>query len=393
MRRLFFALGLALLITSIPASAQSPLTTRLDSFFRTLATNQPGIAVSIQQHGSVIYQNTAGLTNPGSGLSNPNPGGGAAEAANTPIDSTTNFRMASVTKQFTAMAILLLEKDHRLTVDDPIGHWLPELPKDIGNRVLIRHLLTHSSGIEDYESLIPDTQTTQVLDKDVLDLLSRHDTTYFPPGTRFRYSNSGFCLLALIIERAAGQSYAEFLRARIFLPLHMDHSTVYEKGNPVFHRAMGFAKNSTGAIIPRDQSVTSATKGDGGVYTSLSDYRRWITGLQQNRLIDLPATLNRLRFAIRNSSEEASSARRATTSPWYAAGWFITGTAPRVLYHSGSTCGFENQVIWMPEDEWSIVYFSNLADNTPPITKILSIIDDVGASKLIRILTLEEQTR
>ncbi|HTR29025.1 MAG TPA: serine hydrolase domain-containing protein [Puia sp.] len=371
MRRLFFAPGLALL-TSFPASAQSSLTTRLDSFFRTLPPTQPGIAVSIQQRGAVIYENTAGLANP-------NPGG-AVEAAGTPIDSTTNFRMASVTKQFTAMAILLLEKDHRLSVEDPIGRWLPELPKDIGKHVLIRHLLTHSSGIEDYESLIPDSQTSQVLDKDVLDLLSRHDTTYFAPGTRFRYSNSGFCLLALIVERASRQSYAAYIKNRIFLPLQMDHSTVYEKGNPIFHRAMGFAKDSTGAIIPRDQSVTSATKGDGGIYTSLTDYRKWIAGLQQNRLIDLPAALSRLRFPME-------------TPAWYAAGWFITRTRPRILYHSGSTCGFENQVIWIPGSGWSIVFFSNLAGNTAAFAKILEILDAAGTPKLTGIMTLEAQTR
>jgi CubicO group peptidase (beta-lactamase class C family) len=120
-------------------NAQPPLTTRLDSFFHTLPANQPGIALSIIKHGEILYQNTAGL---------------ADLNTNIPLDSTTNFRMASLTKQFTAMAILLLDKDKRLTVDDPIGRWLPELPATVGHHVLIRHLLTHSSGIEDYESLI-----------------------------------------------------------------------------------------------------------------------------------------------------------------------------------------------------------------------------------------------
>ena len=225
MWRFKFLITSLILLPWSPIPAQPHLTSRLDSLFHTLPANQPGIALSIQRHGDILYQNTTGLAD----LSN-----------HTPLDSTTNFRMASLSKQFTAMGILLLEKDHLLTVDDPIGHWLPELPKGIGNQVLIRHLLTHSSGIEDYESLIPDTQTTQVLDKDVLDLLIRHDTTYFPPGTRFRYSNSGFCLLALIIERASHQSYAAYVKDHIFLPLHMDHSTVYEKGSPIFHRAMGF---------------------------------------------------------------------------------------------------------------------------------------------------------
>lgn len=358
---------------STPALAQSPLTTRLDSFFHTLSLHQPGFALSIQKNGDILYQNSTGLAD-----------------AHTAIDSTTNFRMASVTKQFTAMAILLLEKDKRLTLDDPIGRWLPELPATVGHRVLIRHLLTHSSGIEDYESLIPDTQTTQVLDADVLKLLSQHDTTYFPPGTRFRYSNSGFCLLALIVERASHQSYASFINDRIFTPLHMDHSTIYEKDRSIFHRAMGYAKDSAGAIIPSDQSVTSATKGDGGVYTSLVDYRKWILALQENRLINLPATLKRLQFPIKISPDTSPS-----TAPnnYYAAGWFINRQSPLILFHSGSTCGFANFVIQIPGDEWSIFYFSNLADNTAPFQKILKILKDSGMEDLSPALGLEDLTR
>ena len=243
-------------------------------------------------------------------------------------------------------------------------------------------MLTHSSGIEDYESLIPDTQTTQVLDADVLNLLSHHDSAYFTPGTRFRYSNSGFCLLALIVERAGHQSYANFIKDSIFLPLHMDHSTVYEKDHDIYHRAMGYAKDSTGKTFPRDQSVTSATKGDGGIYTSLVDYRKWIIALQQNRLINLPATLHRLKFPIGNK-----------TNSDYAAGWFISSQSPTILFHSGSTCGFNNYVIQIPADDWSITFFSNLADSQGTFLQILRLLKDNGAPDLTKIMALEEQTR
>jgi CubicO group peptidase (beta-lactamase class C family) len=368
-------LTITLLWNPFHINAQPPLTTHLDSFFHTLPPNQPGIALSIQKAGDILYQNTAGLADP-----------------TTPLDSTTNFRMASLSKQFTAMAILLLEKDHRLNLDDPIGHWLPELPATIGQHVLIRHLLTHSSGIEDYETLIPDTQTTQILDKDVLELLTHQDTTYFPPGTRFRYSNSGFCLLALIIERASHQSYAGYIKEHIFLPLHMDHSTVYEKDHPIFHRAMGYAKDSTGKTIPRDQDVTSATKGDGGIYTSLVDYRKWIRALQQNRLINLPATLRRLRFPIRTAPDNSTSDNN-TPNTFYAAGWFICDQSPLVLFHSGSTCGFATYIIQIPGDEWSITYFSNLAENHAPFQQILKLLEANGMTGLSAAVGLQDLTR
>lgn len=362
-----------LVLASLPARPQWPAVhpefrVSMDSLFRTLSGNQPGIAFSIGKGDAILYQNAAGVA-------------GLTTAAQ--IDSTTNFRMASVTKQFTAMAILLLEKNHQLSLDDPIGHWLPELPRDIGQKVLVRHLLTHSSGLLDYESLIPDTQKTQVLDADVLRLLARHDSTYFPPGTRFRYSNTGFCLLALIVERAAHQPFRSFVEGHIFRPLRMDHSAIYQQDHPIYHRAMGYALDSNGAIIPSDQSVTSATKGDGGVYTSLTDYAKWSEALQRKSLLDLDASLHRLRFPLTDGTKDR----------YYAAGWFLAGDNPLILFHSGSTCGFSTYVVRIPHDDWSITYFSNLAGNTAPFREILKILHRYGMPDLLPVLQLQDLTR
>lgn len=349
------------------ASAQPQLTAKLDSFFLRQDPHNAGFALSIERDGLTLYRNTTGL---------------ADATTNTPLDSLTDFRMASVTKQFTAMGILLLEKERILTLDDPIGHWLPQLPKDIGQKVLIRHLLTHSSGILDYEDLIPAGQTTQVLDADVLRLLSTHDSTYFPPGSRFRYSNSGFCLLALIIEKASHESYPRFIHDHIFMPLQMTGSTVYDSTQPIPHRAMGYKRDDAGRIVPSDQSLTSATKGDGGVYTSLSDYSKWIRALQQNRFVRLADVMRRLRFPITGMRDS-----------YYAAGWFETTEYPPLLFHSGSTCGFSNFVIQLPGDELSIVYFSNIADNSAPFQQIARIITESGLANIESVFPLHELTR
>jgi len=343
--------ALILLLTTHFAYPQPALKSRLDSFFHQQSPVQPGFVLSIEKHGQSLYYNTTGQG----------------------LDSTTNFRMASVTKQFTAMAILLLEKQGALSVDDPIGRWLPELPTHIGKTILIRHLLTHSSGLLDYENLIPATQTAQVLDTDVLRLLSTHDSTLFPAGSRFRYSNTGFCLLALIIEKASHSTYPEYIKANIFLPLHMDSSAVYIPGAHIPRRAMGY---------PNDQSVTSATKGDGGVYTSLTDYAKWTRALQQNKLINLPATLKRLRFPITGNALS-----------YYAAGWFLYTTPPILLFHSGSTCGFSNFVIQLPADELSIVFFSNLADNQKPFETIAHILKETNFADLSPVFHLHDLTR
>jgi CubicO group peptidase (beta-lactamase class C family) len=371
MRQLYLAV---LLLSIHPVLAQPQLTAKLDSLFRRQPGDQPGLALSIEKNGRVIYRNETGVADKNTG---------------TMLDSLSNFRMASLTKQFTAMGILLLEKDHRLSFDESIRDWLPELPAGIGNQILIRHLLTHSSGLLDYESLIPPSRMRQVLDIDVLHLLQSQDTTYFTPGTRFRYSNSGFCLLALIIERASHQSYATFIKERIFEPLQMDNSVVYEKDRPIPNRALGYAKNAIGRIVPSDQSITSATKGDGGVYTSLADYSKWIRAVQENTLLRLAPTLQRLRFPLNGSRPQFSS---APANSYYAAGWFLTGDSPLILFHPGGTSGFSSFVIQVPGDEWSIVYFSNLADNIAPFKDIISILKETRMGNFSQVLALYELT-
>ncbi len=328
------------------------LSQKLDALFKSQSPTEPGFALMIRQDGKEIYNSTVGLANDSTGYK---------------VTDRTNFRMASVSKQFTAMAILLLEKEGKLSVDDPISKYFPELPKAVGKKVLVRHLLTHSSGIADYESMIPDSQTVQVLDEDILHLIEHTDSTYFKPGTQFRYSNSGFCLLALIVERVSHQPFATFITTRIFMPLKMKESTVYEKGCLIPNRAMGYARDKDGKIIFSDQSITSATKGDGGVYTSLRDYVKWVKALEENKLIDLSAVLKRLHFPINNSPER-----------YYAAGWFELIGKEHILFHSGSTCGFNNYVILIPEKKMSIVFFSNLADRLSTFEAILKILKSDG---------------
>jgi CubicO group peptidase (beta-lactamase class C family) len=191
-------------------------------------------------------------------------------------------------------------------------------------------------------------------------------------------------------------TFPQFIHHRIFAPLHMDNSTVYEAGHLIPHRAMGYARDSSGHIIPSDQSVTSATKGDGGVYTSLSDYAKWIYALQHNTLLPFAATLRRLRFPIGDmphKSERSEAARPQGQTSAYAAGWFIQLDSPQLLFHSGSTCGFANFVIQLPGDAWSLVYFSNIADNTAPFKTILTILKDTGYPDLSSVFILHDQTR
>lgn len=355
----------SLLLVSTAALAQLPK--RLDSLMRaTTQLGQPGAALLVELDGKVIYQSGRGSAN---------------VATKTPITPETNFRMASVSKQFTAMGILLLEKDGKLSLADPIVRFFPEFNGQVGRKVQVRNLLTHSSGLLDYEAVMNPNQHEQLLDADVLTLLKDRDSLYFEPGSAFRYSNSGYCLLALIVERVSGQPFSTFIRERIFKPLHMTQSVIYEARKPIANRAMGYRKKGTNYLFS-DQSVTSATKGDGGVYTSLTDYKKWIDALRNHTLIDLQATLARTGQAIRSKP-----------GSYYGAGWFFQQPNSLVLFHSGSTCGFNNFVVSIPDKNFLMAYFSNKADNKANASAVLKILARAYPTELANILALDELTQ
>jgi CubicO group peptidase (beta-lactamase class C family) len=354
-----------LLLMSTPALAQ--LRERLDSLL--LATNkpnQPGSALLVEIDGKIVYQKGYSLAN---------------IETKAPITLETNFRMASVSKQFTAMGILLLEKDRKLSLDDPLIKFFPEFNGQVARKVQVRNLLTHSSGILDYESVMNPNQREQLLDADVLTLLKDRDSLYFEPGSQFQYSNSGYCLLALIIERVSGKPFASFIRERIFLPLTMNQSVVYEVGKRMANRAMGYRQKEN-TFVFSDQSVTSATKGDGGVYTSLTDYKKWSDALRNGTLLDLKSALTQAKQTI-----------RAKPGSYYGVGWFFREPTEPVMFHSGSTCGFNNFVVNMPSKKFLMAYFSNKADNKANAAAVLKILADAGQHEIADILALDELTR
>jgi CubicO group peptidase (beta-lactamase class C family) len=186
----------------------------------------PGAAVMVIKNGKPIFKKAYGLAN----LDD-----------ETPVTLATNFRLASVTKQFTAMCVMMLVQSGRLGYDHNLQQIFPEFPA-YGRGITIRHLLQHTSGLIAYEDLIPDTAKVQVLDEDVLRMMMTQDSTHFPPGSQYRYSNSGYAVLAMVVEKASGKSFAQFLQENIFAPLGMKRTVAYQKGFPeVEHRAMGYS--------------------------------------------------------------------------------------------------------------------------------------------------------
>ena len=263
----------------------------------------------------------------------------------------TNYRLASVTKQFTAGAILLLVEDGKLSLDDCAKKWLPSLPSAVDS-VTIEHLLTHTSGIVDYEDEMATGTTAQLHDSDVLHLLESQDTTYFNPGKSYRYSNSGYALLALVVERVSGKSFATFLRERIFIPVGMSHTVAYEEGiSTVPNRAYGYTLKD-GKWTRKDQSLTSAVLGDGGIYSSIDDLARWDAAWYDSRLLSDQSR----ELAVRPHTETDKADVK------YGFGWRITGES---LWHSGETSGFRNVIVRYPGRRLTVVILTNRDDPAP----------------------------
>jgi CubicO group peptidase (beta-lactamase class C family) len=296
----------------------------------------PGASLLVVRDGEPIVRRSWGLADVEAGVS---------------ATPATNYRLASVTKQFTAAAILLLAQDNKIFLSDHASKYLPSLPKS-AQSITLHQLLTHTSGLVDYEDLMPDGTTVQVHDDDVLKLIENKDSLYFPPGTSYRYSNTGYSLLSLIVERVSGKSFATFLHDRIFMPLGMTHTVAHRDGvDVVSNRAFGYTRKN-GAWIRHDQSSTSAVLGDGGIYSSIDDMLKWDAAQYDSRLLD--EEWRRVGFTPHTPTDVPGVS--------YGFGWRITGGT---LWHSGETAGFRNVIVRYPGRHLTVVILTNRDEGDP----------------------------
>jgi CubicO group peptidase (beta-lactamase class C family) len=295
----------------------------------------PGLAMMVIENGEASVVRSYGLAN---------------LETRVPCQPHTNFRLASVTKPFTSMAIMILAERGALALEDKLPRFFPGFPP-YGNEITIRQLLTHTSGLLDYEELIPPGTTAQLHDRDVLEILRRQNKAHFPPGTRFRYSNGGYALLALIVEAVSNCTFAEFLRANIFLPLGMDGTVAYEAGQPAIpHRALGYSRRGA-AFEQTDQSLTSAVLGDGGIYSSVLDLFKWDQALDTEKLVS--RSMLRQAFTAHSSGSDAPGSG-------YGFGWYVERQGGEEhVWHHGSSCGFSTSFHRFPERKWSVIFLAN----------------------------------
>jgi CubicO group peptidase (beta-lactamase class C family) len=290
----------------------------------------------------------------------------------TKIDSTTDFRLASFTKQFTALAVMLLVHDGKLRYDQPLSEVFPDFP-EYARAITLRHLLTHTAGLPDYEDAMDAHQWTaqhQIQDEEVLDLLKHPGSPKFAAGTSWAYSNSAYVLLGLIVAKASGQPFEAFLEERIFKPLHMSNTLAYRNGrNTVPNRAYGHSARA-GEFVETDQSSTSATLGDGGIYSNLADLAKWDTALQNHALLseqEMSAALTPVKLANGGQPNWPAAPGDDNLNPGkpvaYGFGWFLDPYRGHArMWHTGSTRGFHTVIERFPVEKLTVIVLCNRTD-------------------------------
>ena len=322
---------------------------QVDELFAPLVVaKQPGAAVMIIQDGKILHEGHYGFADLDKEI---------------PITSRTNFRLASVSKQFAAMAIMILEEDGQISYDDPISQYVPELAPYPG--VTVRHLLQHTGGLPDYYDHI-DTSGDIPTNDDAARLLGEMASPDFAPGERYEYSNPGYDMLGPIVEAAAGMPFVDFVRERIFNPLHMDNSLVHDHTFPeIPNRAIGYDPVEDG-FEPNDFDPLNGIVGSGGIYSNLEDMYRWDQALYGEQLVS-QESLEAAFTAGRNNQGESID---------YGFGWRIETTrGHKRVRHSGSWVGFRTHIARIPDLGFSIIILSNNSEFSPgdyidPITDI-----------------------
>jgi CubicO group peptidase (beta-lactamase class C family) len=274
---------------------------------------------------------------------------------------------------------MLLARDCKLRYDDALTDVFPAFPA-YGRGITIRHLLTHMSGLPGYEGLMAAAEKSraphwtaerQIRDDEVLALLRGETKGRFPPGTGWAYSNSGYVVLGLVVARVSGKPFGDFLRQRIFAPLEMDATLAYEKGrNEVRRRAFGHAREGDG-FREADQSPTSATLGDGGVYSCLEDLARWDEALRVSELVSpawmkpalTPVTLADGSATHWPPGEKSGDNLDPGQPVSYGFGWLLDPWQGRPrMWHHGETTGFRTVIERFPDDGLTVVILANRDD-------------------------------
>lgn len=355
-----------------PSQENSQISQKLDTYLNTLQSTD-------NFHGSVLVaQNKKIILDKGYGKSD-----FEQNIQNTP---NTTFPIGSMTKQFTAMAIMQLVERGLISVSDPISKYIPDFPN--GNIITIENLLTHSSGIVNCTDLPQFWNMSQDSLKDinkVIDLF-KNKPLEFKPGTNFSYSNSGYILLGYIITKVSGMSYGDYLQKNIFQPLDMKNTGLGYKGTEKMYSSTGYSGYLD--VYPVSDEITlSGAYGAGCLYSTTEDLYKWDRALYTEKMVK-QSTLDNI---FSNHIEMAPS------GPYYGYGWMLTsGKYGKEIYHGGNTVGFTSNIARYPAKDLAIIILTNVGYyNINPLNDTLANITLGGSYKLPKskqVITIDSKT-
>lgn len=331
MRRIFLASVFILATASLTLPAA--WADRVDDYLQAQMAEHriPGIALAIIQNGSIVKTQAYGV---------------ADVEQQVPVRLETVFEIGSVTKQFTAVGILLLAQEGKLSVDDKIGKYLKDIPGTWTN-ITIRHLLTHGSGIKNYTGMSGFELNSNLTQQQFIDQMRQHPLN-FQPGESFAYCNTGFNLLGYIIENVSGTNYWEYMSARIFRPLGMTKTTDRRPSTIIPNRAHGYEQTNR-VWINRDYDLTDVFSA-GAMVSTVGDLVKWNAALDGDELLN----------AATKAAMWTAAANTQSRSAKYGFGWFIDVVeGHKNVGHGGSTSGFSASLQRFPDDKLAVIILTN----------------------------------
>jgi len=348
------ACGMLLLAPAGNAQGVSPeQASAIDSIFKDFdAPDQPGAAVAVLKGGEIFFSKGYGSANLEYGI---------------PVSpGETIFHVASVSKQFTVYAVLLLQAEGKLSLDDPIQKYVPEVP-DFGTPITLRHLATHTSGLRDQWALLAMAgwRLDDVITKEhILKVVSRQQALNFEPGSEYAYCNTGFTLLAETVARVSGKTFAEFTQERIFSPLGMGHSLFYDDHQKIVpNRAYSYSRENG---VLKKSVLSFANAGATSLFTTAEDLVRWANHLNHPSDPETQAMVSQMNtLAVLNNGETFGGAY----------GQFVnTYKGLNQIQHGGSDAGYRSYLGRFPDQDFAVAVVSNYADSNPQ-GRALQVVD------------------
>lgn len=344
MKKSLYTKFLLVVITVLSLNFQSIVyaqnLTKIDSLLQEkYQPNAPGATFLISKNGNIIYKKAFGLSN---------------LELNLPMHTENVFEIASITKQFTAISILMLMEKGQLNLDNEITKFIPDYPTN-GNKITIHHLLTHTSGIKDF-TRVKGLNGISKQDLTPLELIDffKNEPIDFVPGEKFKYNNSGYIILGYIIEKITGQSYGDFVEEQVFKKLGMTSSQYGSHREVIKNRALGY-HNKDGYINRRQVSFTLPYS-SGALMSNVNDMFKWQEAVKNNLLISKETTEKVFTNYTLNNGEHIN----------YGYGWHIkdiNGVSTRE--HGGHFFGFKSMGVYLPNEDIYVIGLNNCDCNSP----------------------------